>query len=72
LVAQLRPQSKLTPELLADRVDLLGRGRQPAEDLGRIAAEGLEEEEHQQHDAGERRDHLPQASDQVGGHEPRV
>ena len=84
LVAQLRPQSKVTicfrkipscthqrlvqAELLADRVDLLRRGVQAAEDLRRVAAEELEQEEDQQHDAEQRRDHLPEAAQEIGGH----
>ena len=58
-------------ELLADLRDLLGRGVQAGEDLGRIAAEALEQREHQQHDAGQRRHHLPEAAQQVGAHQRR-
>ena len=56
------------PELLADRVDLLGAGVQAAQNFRRVAAEGLEEEEHQQHHAEQRGHHLPEASNQVGRH----
>ena len=76
--AQLRPKSKVTiclmkiqsctyhglvhAELLADRVDLL-RGRDlPAEDLGGVAAEPVEQEEHEQDDPEQRRDHLPHSA----------
>src|SRR6185369_900239 len=66
--AELHPDRLVQAELLADRLDLrLGRV-EAAEDLGRVAAETLEEEEHEKDDAEQRRHHLPEASDQVGGH----
>jgi hypothetical protein len=47
-------------------IDLLRRGVQPAQDLGRVATEVLEQEEHQQHHAEQGGHHLPQAPDQIG------
>jgi hypothetical protein len=58
---QLHPHGLVQAELLADGVDLLLGGVQAAQHLGRVAAEVLEEEEHQQHHAEQRGDHLPQA-----------
>ena len=43
----------------------------PAEDHRRVAAEAAEQHEDQQHDAEQRRHHLPQAPDEVGGHRVR-
>ena len=55
-------------QLIADRVHLLLGGVQAPEDFGRVATKVLEEEKHQQDDAQQSGDHLPQASYQVGRH----
>jgi hypothetical protein len=57
------------PELLRIDFDLLLVGDLAGENLGRIPAEELEQEEDQQDHAGERRNHLPQAANEVGSHE---
>ena len=45
--------------MLANRLDLLRRRKQAAENLRRVATEELEQEEYEQNDPGQRRDHLP-------------
>ena len=65
---ELLPYRLVQAELLADRIDLLGRSVQAAEDFSRVAAKVLEEKEHQQHDTEQGRNHLPQASYQVCRH----
>jgi hypothetical protein len=65
---QLHPHGFVQAQLLADGFDLFLAGVQAAQHLGRVAAEVLEEEEHQQHHAGQRGDHLPQAPDEVCRH----
>jgi hypothetical protein len=65
---ELGPERLVQAELLAHRVDLGRAGVLAGEDLGRVAAEALEEQEDEQDDAEHRRDHLPDASDQVGRH----
>ena len=76
-VAQLLPQLKVKMDLtkihsctyhgsfrplLANRLDLLRRRKQAAENLRRVATEELEQEEYEQNDPGQRRDHLPQSA----------
>ena len=61
-------QRLVQAELVADRLHLLGRGVETAEDLRRVAAEELEQDEDEEHDAEQRRNHLPQAPEEVGSH----
>ena len=65
---ELGPERLVQAELRADRVDLRLRRVEAGEDLRGVAAEALEEEEDKQDDAEQRRQHLPDASNQVGGH----
>ena len=59
--AQLHPPGFVQAELLADLVDALGGGGLARQDLGRVAAEELEQEEHQQQHADQPRGaHGPQ------------
>ena len=55
-------------DLPADVVDLFLARDLPGEHVRRIAADGVEQNEHEQHDAEHRRDHLPDSSNDVGGH----
>ncbi len=58
-------------ELAADVVDLLLVADLAGQDVRRVAADGVEKHEHQQHDPQHRRDHLPDASSNVTGHRAR-
>ena len=66
------PDVGVDPGEAADGGDLLGAGIQATQHLGRVAAEIFEQEEHQQHHAGQRGDHLPEAAYQVSGHSCRI
>ena len=50
-------------ELAPDVVDLLGIGDLAGEHVRRVAAEQVEQDEHQQHDAEHRREHLPEPAE---------
>ena len=57
--AELHIPRLVEAELAPDGVDLLLARDLPGEDLRRVAAEQLEEEENQEDHAGERGHHLP-------------
>ena len=84
LVLQLAPKSPVThlldedpqlhvvrlvdAELAADVLDLLGAGDLAGQDVRRVAADQVEQEEDEQDDPEQGRDHLPQAPDDVRVH----
>jgi hypothetical protein len=60
--AELHVPGLVQAQLGADCLDLVRRREQAAQDFSRVAAEELEEEEHQQDDARQRGDHLPESA----------
>ncbi len=71
-IQQLLPDRLVEAELAADAVDLRRVRDLAGELLGRIAADRVEQEEHQQDDAEQRRDDLPDAANEIGEHGGRV
>ena len=55
-------------QLAADVVDLLGIGDLAGEHVRRVAAEQVEQDEHQQHHADHRREHLPEPAEHISPH----
>ncbi len=66
--AELHVVRLVDAELAADVVDLLLVADLAREHVRRVAADPVEQDEHEQHDAEQRRNHLPQSSDDVRGH----
>ena len=65
---ELDPDRLVDAELAPDVVDLLLVRDLSREHVRGVAADPVEQDEHQQDDPGHRRDHLPQASNDVCGH----
>jgi len=66
--AELNVIRLIDADLTADVVDLLLAGNLAGEHIRRVAADCVEQDEHEQHDAEHRRNHLPKASNDVGVH----
>ena len=65
---ELDPERLVDAELAPDVVDLLLVRDLAGEHVRGVAADPVEQDEHEQDDPEHRRDHLPQASDDVCGH----